>query len=639
MWFPIKYISYSSLSKFHQNPGGWKESYILGNKYFKSSPAMLVWKMAHWVIELYMQGTSVEQAHDSQLAWFNQMPDTDVKWWKTGSRENVIKDFTTAIQMYFEEMPDYEKVLYVEKTLQYDIKDTIDGREITSPLPFYGIPDIVYEENGEIIIEDFKFKSAHTKDEDGPHPSYWIQSLFYYYLVKQDIGRAPKEIRFREVKITKNRDSSSQHNIITINYNSEEFELHKAFFWYQLFGFCKFIEDADADSYFPYNIYDQLGGRETMELMQNTIFWYKQDKAVSSDLVKVDRAEFKETRFLETKAPETVEEKIKYKFQEFAIALSFSEKQEWYAFDRYLFIPSRWVKMSDIKRYAEDVAQATEMENVRIIAPVPGTKFVWVEVPRENRGVVNFDWKKSFPIGRDIDKKLHTLDLSNSNTPHLIVAGRSWSGKSVFLKNLLKTQPKNTYFAIIDPKRVEFGWMKEDKKNNIHLYGSTIFHAVNILTNMRDKMNERYKEMEEKGMTDIEGTKYKRWVIIIEEMAFLMQSKEKIDDPSGYYNQDGTPKQVKACDYVLSLLTEISAMGRASGFHLILATQRPSVDVIPGIIKANIPARLCFATSSSVDTKVVLDQEFWAEKLAWLWDGLYIDGSGKEPIRIQTPKL
>ena len=102
--------------------------------------------------------------------------------------------------------------------------------------------------------------------------------------------------------------------------------------------------------------------------------------------------------------------------------------------------------------------------------------------------------------------------------------------------------------------------MKADKKNNIHLYGSTIYDAVSILKTMRDKMNDRYKEMEDKGMTDIDGTKYKRWVIIIEEMAFLMQSKEKIDDPSGYYNQDGTPKQVKACDYVLSLLTEISAM-------------------------------------------------------------------------------
>ena len=68
--------------------------------------------------------------------------------------------------MYFEEMPDYEKVLYTEKTLQSEISDIIDGREINSPLPFYGIPDIVYEENGEIIIEDFKFKSAHTKDED-----------------------------------------------------------------------------------------------------------------------------------------------------------------------------------------------------------------------------------------------------------------------------------------------------------------------------------------------------------------------------------------------------------------------------------------------------------------------------------------
>ena len=596
--------------------------------------------MSHGVIENYMKWMPVELALENQITWFNQLRDEDIKWWKTGSRQKVLEDLNTAVQMYFEEMPEYKKVLSIEKVIQSEISDMIDGRAIKSPLPFYGIPDLVFEEDGNIIIEDFKFKSTHTLDDEWPHPSYWIQSIFYFYLVKKDLWKAPKEIRFREVKISKNRDKMApQHNVITINFQSEDFEIQKAFFWYQILGFCKFIENADADSYFPYNIYDMLSGRETMEIMKNTVFWYKQESAGKSDLVRVDRAEIRETRFLETQVPSTVEGKIKYKFQEFGIALSFSHKQDGYAFDRYLFIPSRGVKMSDIKRYSEDVSQATEMENIRIIAPVPGTKFVWVEVPREERWMVNFDGKKSFPIGRDIDKKLYTLDLSNSNTPHLIVAGRSWSGKSVFLKNLLKTQPKNTYFAIIDPKRVEFGWMKADKKNNIHLYGSSIYDAVSILKTMRDKMNDRYKEMEYKGMTDIDGTKYKRWVIIIEEIAFLMQSKEKIDDPSGYCNQDGTPKQVKACDYVLSLLTEISSMGRASGFHLILATQRPSVDVIPGIIKANIPARLCFATSSSMDTKVVLDQEFWAEKLAWLWDGLYIDGSGKEPIRIQTPKL
>ena len=159
---------------------------------------------------------------------------------------------------------------------------------------------------------------------------------------------------------------------------------------------------------------------------------------------------------------------------------------------------------------------------------------------------------------------------------------------------------------------------------------------------------------------------------MIEEMAFLMQSTEKIDDPTDAERYDHEyseylekqreqqenaifamfggrrprkipepkpVKQITASQLALSLLTEISAMGRACGIHLILATQRPSVDVIPGIIKANIPARLCFATSSAVDTKVVLDGDYGAEKLSGLGDGLYIDGSGKDPVRIQTPKL
>ena len=166
---------------------------------------------------------------------------------------------------------------------------------------------------------------------------------------------------------------------------------------------------------------------------------------------------------------------------------------------------------------------------------------------------------------------------------------------------------------------------------------------------MRDEMKRRYQELESKGLTDISDTKYRRWVLIIEEMAFLLQNKEKISDPTDEKRYDEEmekyqkamreiegnplmgamgrvkkpkapkePRQVPASEIVLSLLIEISAMGRAAGIHLILATQRPSVDVIPGIIKANIPARLCFATSSSVDTKVVLDDDYGAEKLAGL---------------------
>lgn len=272
-----------------------------------------------------------------------------------------------------------------------------------------------------------------------------------------------------------------------------------------------------------------------------------------------------------------------------------------------------------------------------------------MEVPRENRGVATCDKKVAFPIGRDIDKKMYSIDLSNPNTPHVIVAGRSGSGKSVFLKNLIKQQPKDTLFTVIDPKRVEFGRLKTEKKNNIYAYGSTIHEAISIIISLRDEMKRRYQELESKGLTDISDTKYRRWVLIIEEMAFLLQNKEKISDPTDEKRYDEEmekyqkamreiegnplmgamgrvkkpkapkePKQVPASEIVLSLLIEISAMGRAAGIHLILATQRPSVDVIPGIIKANIPARLCFATSSSIDTNVVLDADYGAEKLAGL---------------------
>lgn len=645
---------------------------------------MVIGSMAHNVNELYFTWTQIEKAIESAVTWFNNVPDADIKWGKTGNREDVIKKFHNAVKAYFEEMPDYGTVLYVEKTLQYEIEDTINGITMKSPLPFYTIPDIVFEKEG-LHVEDFKFKDKFSlDDEDGEiDAAYWGQAFFLYYSVKADLRKAPIDITFREIKYTKNSDWSSQHRTIVINCKSEEFELQKAFFWYQLMGFFKFIEDADADSYFPYNVYDQMEGRETMKLLKTTVFGYKQEKAEKSDLVKIEKSEIKEVKFIDSNVPNTLEEKIKYKFQEFGIALSFSHKQEWSAFDRYCFIPSRGVKMTDVRKYSDDVCQATEMGNIRILSPIPWTKFVGVEVPREERKVVTVEKKHKFPLWKDIDGKLYRLDFSNPNTPHIIIAGRSWSGKSVCLKNLVKNADKNTAFAIIDPKRVEFGSLAKDRKMNIAMYWNTIEEAISMLITAKEMMLDRYTEMEKKGITDIsEDSSKPRFIIMIEEMAFLMQSKTKMEDPvdkeryesesekykveydkwERFKNWALTPKEEKELlkswtptvykptpprdirfievrELVQNILVEISAMGRAAGIHLILATQRPSVDVIPGIIKANIPARLCFATSSSVDTKVVLDSDFGAEKLAWLGDGLYIDGSWKEPIRIQTPKI
>lgn len=200
MSYPIKHISFSSMRAFHTNPGGWKEKYILGNYNYKTNPSQLAGKMAHAVIEAFMQGIDINLAQQSQLLWLDTVPDDQVKWGKTGTRQGVIDSFTKSVAMYFEEMPKYEQIIGIEKEMVHDIQDIIDGRVIKSPLPFKGIADLIYNEKGEIIVEDFKFVTAHTPTDDGPHPNYWTQAMFYYYLVREEFKKDPKEIRFREIK-------------------------------------------------------------------------------------------------------------------------------------------------------------------------------------------------------------------------------------------------------------------------------------------------------------------------------------------------------------------------------------------------------------------------------------------------------
>lgn len=611
MSFPVQHISYSSMRLYHTNPGGWKEKYVLHNNYYKQSPSAVVGTMAHAVVEEFLRGNDWQEAIQAQLEQFNKFPDEHIKWWKTGSREAVIKDFHSAVKMFFEEMPTYEKVLLIEEELQFPVSDMIDGKTVACPLPFKGFPDLVYRENGKLIVEDFKFKNAHTKDEEGPHPMYWTQACFYFYLVRAKFNEEPVEIRFREVKWSKNKDNSSQHNVITINYASEEFQLQKSFFWYQLLGFVKSIEDMDADTYTLYNTFDSTTGREAFEMMLNTQFGYKQNNDIATDLVKVNRAELKQPTFIEAKTPDSIEGKIKYKFSEFGIALEYSEKQEGFAFDRYLFTPSRGVKMSEVKKYAEDVAQATEIGNIRIVAPVPGTKFVGVELPRTERKFLRASHDMTMPIGMDIFGTTFSYNLADPNTPHLLVAGRTWSGKSEFLKVLIETRPQNTDLVIIDPKRVELTKYKRETL----LYGVESADALEILKQLILEMEHRYERMERADVNNIEQMNgMKRIMCVIEEFGSLRLSFEG--------------------NTIEAQIEKLTNMGRAAGIHIILATQRPDVKVISGRIKNNISTRVCFAVASSIDSNVILEVP-GAEKLSGKGDMLFLY-PGNDLVRLQS---
>lgn len=611
MSYPIKHISFSSMRSFHTNPGGWKERYILGNNTYKTNPSQLAGKMAHGVIEAFMQGIDINLAQQAQLAWLDTVPDDQVKWGKTGTRQGVIDSFTKSIAMYFEEMPKYEKVLGIEKEMLHTVEDMIDWRQITSPLPFKGIADLIYEEKGHIIVEDFKFVTAHTKDEEGPHPNYWTQAMFYYYLVRQEFKKDPREIRFREIKGGKNKDWSSQQNVITLNYTSEDFQLQKSFFWYQLLGMCKAIENADADTYMIYNTFDMLNGREAFQQLLETQFGYKQEQS-QTDLVKTERGAIKETQFIEQRVPDSIEGKMVFKFQEFGIALQFVERREWHAYDRYLFKPNRGVKMSDVRKYADDVSQATSIENVRILAPVPGTEYVWVEVPRTERNFEKYE-SGAMPIGKDIDWTVYNLDLEDSNTPHMIVAWRTGSGKSEFLKVLIESRPEGTELRIVDPKRVELKKYKELCWQDE--YACEPIEAWVLLSDLKRTMDLRYMRMEEKGVNDVSKIDYNRIMVVIEEYASLRLDKE--------YGAT-----------IEALVLQLTNLGRAAGIHIILATQRPDVKIITGSIKANIGCRVCFATASQIDSKIVLDQ-MGAEKLAGKGDMLYLY-PGQEPVRLQS---
>lgn len=616
MSYPVTHISFSSMKLYHTNPGGWKEKYVLHNYLYKQSPSAIVGTMAHAVVAEHVRGNDWQEAQEAQLIQFNKYPDENIKWGKTGSREAVIKDFHSAVKMFFEEMPTYEQVLLVEEELQYHITDTIDGKTVACALPFKGYPDLVYRENGKLIIEDFKFKNTHTKDEDGPHPIYWTQACFYYYLVRAKFNEEPAEIRFREVKWAKNKDGSSQHNVISMNYTSEDFQLQKSFFWYQLLWFVRAIEDMDQDTYCLYNTFDLMTGREAFDMMLKTQFGYAQNNDVASDLVKVDRAELKNPTFIEAKTPDSIEGKIKYKFSEFGIALEYKEKQEGNAFDRYLYVPSRGVKMADVKKYAEDVAQATEIGNIRIVAPVPGTKYVGVELPRTERIFLGMEElakkeNKIMPIGCDIDGNMYNYDITDSNTPHLLIAGRTWSGKSEFLKVLIETRPKNTDLVIIDPKRVELTKYKRESL----LYGVESFDALEILKQLILEMEERYKQLEFKGINNIADMPgMRRIMCVIEEFGSLRLSE--------FGNE------------IEAQIEKLTNMGRAAGIHIILATQRPDVKVISGRIKNNIGTRACFAVASSIDSKVILEIP-GAEKLGGKGDMLYLY-PGNDPVRLQA---
>lgn len=309
------------------------------------------------------------------------------------------------------------------------------------------------------------------------------------------------------------------------------------------------------------------------------------------------------------------------------------------AVTRYEIQPNTGVKVSSIVRLSDDIALNLEARSIRMEAPIPGKAAVGIEVENDRVNMVSIreivdstEFKAaksriSFAVGKDIAGNAIVADLKGM--PHLLIAGSTGSGKSVCINSLIisilyKSKPDEVKFVLIDPKVVELS-----NYNGIpHLLIPVVTDpskAAAALNWAVAEMTDRYKKFAEEGVRDLagfneavkakgEGDRFMpQVVIIIDELADLMMA---------------APSQVEES------ICRLAQMARAAGMHLIVATQRPSVDIITGVIKANIPSRIAFAVSSQFDSRTILDMA-GAEKLVGKGDMLFNPlGMGK-PLRVQ----
>jgi S-DNA-T family DNA segregation ATPase FtsK/SpoIIIE len=304
------------------------------------------------------------------------------------------------------------------------------------------------------------------------------------------------------------------------------------------------------------------------------------------------------------------------------------------AITRYELKPDRGVKISRISSLADDLALALAATSVRIEAPIPGKSAVGIEIPNAQTSVVAISeilgampQRGQIPplqmaLGKDITGRPVFGDLGKM--PHLLVAGATGSGKSVCLNGiiaslLVSATPAQVQMLMIDPKRVEL-----TVYNGIpHLIKEVITDprlAAGALFEMTKEMDSRYERFAKAGVRKIEeynakypGEKLPYVVIVIDELADLMLI---------------APAKVE------TTICRLAQLARATGIHLVVATQRPSVDVITGIIKANIPSRIAFAVSSQVDSRTILDMA-GAERLLGRGDMLFLPIDAPKPVRAQ----
>lgn len=658
---PIDHISYSAMSQLMRNALAFKKTYILKVYDNMSSPSSVIGSAGHKALEEYYKGMSADQAIAEGLRYIKNNAST-VDWGKTGSLQKANEIYTQGINWYFEEMPTYHKILGVEMAIVAEM-EKVDGTGAL-PLPGKGKFDLITENKlGEIEVIDHKFVRSHS-DGDVDVFSHFLQGMFAYHLVKAEFGRPPARIIFNELKLTKNSKENTgkpQLQPYTIEFNGQGIYGDFATF-YNLFKACyEFISREDA-IYLP-NPSDIFDGQASFESYRMGVIGVEQVVGVKH---KTEQKQFVEKNYVPSAFDKvgneafTPEAKIEAKLVEFGIGVEMQETVTGPSVIRYTMKPNRGVPMSKFAKLGDDLALALEAKKVRIDAPIRGTSLVGVEVANPNRQTVELGenhFKRGttmIPIGVDVNGQTTYCDLVDM--PHLLIAGQTGSGKSVMLNVILESlttqmKPSDLKLLLIDPKEVELS-MFEDAKHLLAPIVTESAEAVDKLEEMVLLMNTRYKTLREHRVRNIADfnkikgvKKMPKIVVVVDEFADLMMSGGKTKEKAQFAEiteRDFAGKPIRKYKEKISderpsveeNIVRIAQKARAVGIHLIIATQRPSADVVTGLIKANIPTKIAFSVTNEINSKIILDEK-GAEELTGKGDMLFVDPSTNEITRLQ----
>ena len=621
--FKIKYINRDVIDTTQGASG------ILGTAFHKSMDAYYGGNDEYPIIN---DADALRAGLEVGLRYLDDIPDGFINYSTTLHSNEILKEkFAFLFNSYLTEQAkknEKEEIVDLEGEYNTSVTVTWEGKEITLPVPMKGYLDKIVRRNGKLWIVDYKTAYSFS-NEDKIDGKKILQMAIYYFLATAILGEEIYGFEFQEVKYSKSKDGK-QVQVYPFIYKDNNLMFDFFFRYYEdatkaIMGEQVFLPNFSAMfdsevaliSYIHRLDVSEEVAKQMKEEQVSTITGLLNKKIESSkNLALLQKTMERVTKDYKTMNYEamTIEDRVRYKLMEYGIILNYVDKVVGGNVTQYRFNPGTGTKMKSILSAQKDIEQVLGKSGVYIEAPIQNSSMVGFNVPNETRTYYELGNAKNgyeFKIGVQIDGTTFTRDLRE--LPHMLISGATGAGKSVFIDTLIKQTlalpVSKRLLYIMDPKHVELFHFAHEQGVSYHSEKGDIANKLLELTKIMDS---RYKELRAKKTRNIQsyneaGGNMKTIYVYVDEFADLTSGE--------------TGSYIKQC---IQMLAQKS---RAVGIHLILATQRPSVKVIDGDIKANFPAKVGFRMAKEVDSQVLLDQG-GAEQLLGKGDMLFSDETG-----------